>query len=884
MFPAARATPVNRAAMARHYSTFLSTNLNNCATCHLPKKLDHPPEDLAEFPHNPFGARLRQLGKDKEIPERLRLVAEEDSDGDGVSNEVEILLGHNPGDKSDKPEAAEIATLSKSRVEKFSRHLKSYQWKPFQTAVRPPLPVANAGKTANPIDAFVEAERTARHLGARPEASKEVLLRRVWLDLIGLTPSPEEQEAFTADTSPDAYEKAVDRLLADPRYGERWGRHWMDVWRYSDWAGWADGGQVRDSKPHIWRWRDWIVESLNGDKGYDKMVVEMLAADETAPEDTDALRATGFLVRNFKLLSREQWMEDTVKHTSQAFLGLTMGCAKCHNHMYDPISQKEYYGMRAIFEPHNVRTDKIPGEPDTAKDGLARIFDADPNAPTYLFTRGDERRPETNAVIPPATPKLLGGKFEIQPVSLSLLARTPDKRRFAQEDLIKAGAEAAAAAQSALAAGQSSTNSSGEKLAELKHNAALDLAKSRSLKATIEAERLIDDGKRETEEGTKAALAACEAQREVELIEARRKKVLAEAALAAASDKLAAATKADKKEEMAKAAKEVDAAKPKFEEAQKALAAAERQAEAPLTATFKPRAVETFPATSTGRRTAFAKWVANRANPLTARVAVNHIWLRHFGAALAPSVADFGGNGRPPTHPALLDWLAVELMENGWKMKPLHRLMVTSSTYRMASTADSADAATDPDNLYFWRMNSRRMEAEAVRDNVLHVSGDLDPKMGGAEIDHKKGLESKRRSVYLRIAAEKEVEFLKIFDSPSVTECYERKTSVMPQQALALANSQLTIGEAKLLDRRLNAECGGDSARFIAEAFRRILGRKATREEIEVCRSFLKEQSAKATVEVASAEKNFAPGAVSEKARQSLLLVLFNHNDFVTIR
>src|ERR1051325_7164226 len=167
----------------------------------------------------------------------------------------------------------------------------------------------------------------------------------------------------------------------------------MDIWRYSDWAGWTGGNQIRDSQPHIWRWRDWIVESLNKDAPYSEMLTDMLAADELYPQDNDKLRATGFLVRNYKMLSREQWLEDTINHTSKAFLGLTMHCAKCHDHKYDPIAQTEYYELRAIFEPHKVRIDHIPGQPDTAKDGLTRVYDAEPAAPTYLFTRGDERQP-----------------------------------------------------------------------------------------------------------------------------------------------------------------------------------------------------------------------------------------------------------------------------------------------------------------------------------------------------------------------------------------------------------------------------------------------------------------------------------------------------------
>jgi hypothetical protein len=279
--------------------------------------------------------------------------------------------------------------------------------------------------------------------------------------------------------------------------------------------------------------------------------------------------------------------------------------------------------------------------------------------------------------------------------------------------------------------------------------------------------------------------------------------------------------------------------------------------------------MDTYPAASTGRRLGFACWVASPDNPLTARVAMNHIWLRHFGQGIVPTPSDFGRNGRPPSHPQLLDWLAAEFMGQGWSMKTMHRLIITSSTYRMASTPDEANAEIDPDNVYLWRMPSRRMEAELVRDNLLYASGDLDAAMGGPDIDHKLGLTSKRRSLYLRIAAEKEVEFLKIFDGPSVTECYLRRPTVVPQQALALANSGLTLSQAKRLAERLANECGKDDAKFVAQAFRRILAREPRPDELRLCTTFLNEQG-----------KQFPPG----RARENLIAVLFNHNDFVTIR
>ena len=212
--------------------------------------------------------------------------------------------------------------------------------------------------------------------------------------------------AFVADPSDRAYEALVDRLLASPQYGERWGRHWMDVWRYSDWDGF--GAEVRESQPHIWRWRDWIVESLNRDLPYDRMIVAMLAADETDPCDADSLRATGFLARNWYKFNRNVWLEDTVEHTAKAFLGITLNCAKCHDHKYDPIPQTDYYAFRAFFEPYTVRTDPVPGQPDTTKAGLVRVYDGQAATPTFVFERGDEKRPIKEKPLAPSVPLVLG--------------------------------------------------------------------------------------------------------------------------------------------------------------------------------------------------------------------------------------------------------------------------------------------------------------------------------------------------------------------------------------------------------------------------------------------------------------------------------------------
>ncbi len=436
------ARPAHKRALADYVGSSLATKLNDCRTCHVPAQPGDDPE--AERPRNAFGKRLkavradlRKLGQPSGIAARIEAIAAEDSDGDGVANLLELVTGHFPGEAADRPAAGELARGQDLIAELARAHESSYAWHPFERVARPALPAVQPNsRLQNPIDAWIAAGHEARGLTPRPEASRAALLRRAYLDLVGLPPAPQDLHAFLVDESPDAYEKVVDRLLGSPQYGERWGRHWMDVWRYSDWAGW--GQQVRDSQPHIWHWRDWIIESLNRDLPYDRMVVAMLAADEAYPDDDNAVRATGFLARNFKLLSREKWMQDSVDHTAQAFLGITLGCARCHDHMYEPILQREYYRVRAVFEPHQVRIDRLSGTLDTAKNGIPRIFDAEPAAKTLLFARGDDRNPTGDPLVP-GVPDFLGVPFaEPAPVALSRAAVMPDRRAFVIRDQIAA--------------------------------------------------------------------------------------------------------------------------------------------------------------------------------------------------------------------------------------------------------------------------------------------------------------------------------------------------------------------------------------------------------------------------------------------------------------
>ena len=301
----------------------------------------------------------------------------------------------------------------------------------FKTPVEELFPPDDAEWVRHPIDRFVLHQQRRRGLEAVPDAERGILLRRVYLDLVGVPPTRDQLLKFLSDDSPAALDRAVDGLLASPGYGVRWARHWMDVWRYSDPSGYLMGGNddIRDSRAHIWRWRDWIIESLNEEKGYDRMVVEMLAADEVAPADTRALRATGFLARNWYKFNRNVWLDNTVEHASKAFLGLTVNCARCHDHKYDPLAQKEYFQLRAIFEAHDVRDEPY----SVGTDPLVRVFDAYAKRPTYLFEQGDERRPDKDQALQPGVPALFGEQLRLEPVALPVLAYYPALRSEAQD-------------------------------------------------------------------------------------------------------------------------------------------------------------------------------------------------------------------------------------------------------------------------------------------------------------------------------------------------------------------------------------------------------------------------------------------------------------------
>lgn len=747
--------------------------------------------------------------------------------------------------------------------------------------------VPNLNDESNPVDAFISDSQ--REAGVVPviRADKATLLRRVYLDLTGLPPSRSELHKFINNDSADAYGNLVDRLLSSPQHGERWARHWMDVWRYSDWDGYKQ--QLRGSQRHIWRWREWIIESLNSDKGYDQMVREMLAGDEIAPTDNDVLRATGFLARNYHKSNRNIWLDATVEHTAKAFLGLTIDCARCHDHKFDPIAQLDYYRMRAIFEPHKVRIDRLPGNADLTEQGLVRAFDSGEAVDTYLYIAGNEKQPDKENPLTPGIPKLFGDLPASNPLSLPAEAWVPARHPFIKQEELVDKRKAVEKARTALDKLLDSTSEEKSSDAASMANLALPLAHAKFVAAkaslaSFEARWAADEAKfvTKTDDTKPLASKAARLERVANLRAAEVALLIKQAAILSAPEQQ---DKAKRETASKKATKERAEAESKLVKAHKAAQATDAE----YTAVGRQ-----YPKTSTGRRLALADWIASGDNPLTARVAVNHIWLRHFGQPLVANVFDFGLRSDKPKHAELLDWLAVELVEHDWSMKHLHRLIVTSQTYQRASTALGnrymVSRELDADNLLFWHANVQRLEAEAVRDAVLAVSGSLDLSAGGPDIAHAKGETIPRRSLYFQHAYEKQMRMLVLFDAANPTDCYRRVESIVPQQALALANSTLALEESRKLARQLSEQAASESE-FVSVAFEQILTRSATNEELASCRRFLSSQASllqdtsKLSAFVSSTKTKTPPSSdPALRAREGLVHVLLNHNDFVTVR
>jgi len=1024
----------------------------------------------------------------------------------------------------------------------------------------PPNPTATL---SNPIDLLLASELAKHDLTPHPIAEPTHRLRRLYLDLIGVPPSPQQLHDFLSDSSPDAYEKVANRLLNSPQYGERWARHWMDVWRYADWFGRRYVPDVWNSAPQIWHWRDWIVRSLNQDTGYDQMIREMLAADEVNPGDPNTAVATGFLIRNWYALNPNDWMRSNVEHTGKAFLGLTFQCAHCHDHKYDPISQEDYFRFRACFETIGIRQDQIPGQTDPGpfqeyeystlrkvqRLGIVSIFDKNPNAPTFFYTNGDERnRDAARQPITPGVPSFLNQFFpsSIETQTLPPIAFYPglnpelqsalrnsceQKIRQAHENLVAAQAayqtalqnpthqeaqnKLQLAEQKLLAENHSNPSTHDHQPLADSHSLLLNALTGRrmifrSLPEVIEPIELaiisfdiailsqshfnfqltrdntqgltasfvgfekgeirayqpqsfqefvvatfdtsethnrfhvklhIDIKKDEClltiqslpsgndivtkipialnqwnpyKDLTKGilfdarpgALAAIDnialttlgsqsnqsdqllllldfepphftlnadiipsahwqslsfslppadsrivdsipsinsLAHKKELDQLRRIASLqklrlqtAEASLRTAQTELdsllatiqadqqkysqhtsthpasnlnqTAAIQANQSQRLAvlhskeadllaaelslaeceakplddpKRDAEIQTATNHWTQILVATQTARASAQLPPSENYQPL-TRTYPNISTGRRKALAQWITHPQNPLTARVAINHIWMRHFHKPLVPSVFDFGRSSPSPKQIHLLNWLASELIESNWSMKKIHYLIVTSQAFqRSSSSLNSAALHLDPENDLYWRMNTGRMEAEVIRDSLLHIADSLDRQLGGQELENNSSFTTFRRSLYYCCQPEEDGKspIGQLFDGPDPADCYRRTRTIIPQQALTLTNSPLVHKIAESLHNKIQNQLPSNypPTDYVELAFQSILGRSPNHEELTHCIQFLTQ---------ANSPINELTPTTAELSRRfpSLLRVLFNHNDFITIR
>ena len=657
-----------------------------------------------------------------------------------------------------------------------------WAFRPVQAPAVPP--VKDAAWVRTPIDAFLLAKLEAEGLQPAPPADKSTLLRRAYFDLIGLPPTPDEEKAFLEDSSPRAFEKVVDGLLARPEYGERWARHWLDVVRYADSNGYERDG----AKPSAWRYRDYVIDAFNKDKPYDRFVTEQLAGDEIAGSNAETQTALTFQRLGTwddepadPAVDRCDQLDDVLGTTAAAFLGVTLRCARCHDHKFDPFTQKDYYGMLAVFDP---------------------------------LKRPQVGRTELD--LPVGTPE------EVRPFQ-----QAQERWQEELEDLDKR-----------IDALKDADNDEDRRLHD---QLTQDLAVHMAAKPK--------DGPRAYiffEDGPKAP-----------------------------------ATHILHRGDPKKPGDEVGPLLP---------AVLVKGQPAPPTPTDK----------TTGRRLWLARWIASPDNPLTARVMVNRVWQYHFGKGIVGTPNDFGAMGDDPTHPELLDWLADRFVKDGWSLKKLHRLIVLSNAYQTSAALDGGDAKGDKRLALFGRWRGRRLEAEAVRDAVLAVSGQLNPEHGGPGVypplpravlegqsrpgdgwTTSDARQASRRSIYVFCKRSLPVPELQLLDAPDTTSsCEKRPVSTTAPQALTFLNGAFLNEQAGFFADRLRKEAGADAAARVRRAFELALGRAPRHEELEKTIAFLEAQRRQIQRDALTTGEPIAEDEARSRALASFCLVLLNTNEF----
>jgi hypothetical protein len=648
--------------------------------------------------------------------------------------------------------AAEVATLRAwiAQGAPWPERDEYWAFQPLRGVVVPP------GAATNPIDRFLEVRLAAAGITPLPRADDRTLLRRLFFDLLGVPPTPEDAAAFSTAGSAATLEK----LLADPRYGERWARHWLDLVRYGE----SDGYEDDKVRPLAWRYRDYVIRALNADKPYDRFVQEQLAGDVLWPDDPDAWIATGFMrlgawdgMSKEPEKQRQDFLNDATDATGAVFLGMTLGCARCHDHKYDAITQRDYFAMQAFFggAQREKRELKVrPAEPEF----VTAAFRSDHAELTKL-------RAERDALLATARTALENER-----------AGQPDKKEPSDDDVKK----------------RAEKDSAG-RLGKL-HDAIKPL---------------------------ESRIRFHEAHAEVVTGKSQPVRLLRGGELSRPGDEVA----------------------PGF------IAAMHDDGSPPEHS-----------------RAALARWLTSPQHPLTARVIVNRVWQHHFGAGLVATPSDFGRNGRRPSHPELLDWLARWFVENGWSLKKLHWLVLTSETWQRASSPDAAAAAKDPDNRLLWRYSRCRLESEAIRDTLLAVSGVLDGTMGGPgvyarlpagvnvefpnndkELSWGTGTEAdnRRRSIYLFQRRTLTFPLMEVFDAaPMNQSCAARAQTTVAPQALALFNGEFARECAAHFATRLKKEAGTAPAPQVERAFALAFTRPPTDTERAAALRFLESQTA----------------------------------------
>jgi hypothetical protein len=655
-----------------------------------------------------------------------------------------------------------------------------------------PLRPLDRSKT---IDDFVGARLAERGIKPVSKADRRTLIRRATIDLTGLPPTPEEVDAFLRDRGANAFEKLVDRLLASPRYGERWGRHWLDVVRYADSNGYSNDFE----RPNAWRYRDYVIRSYNRDKPYDRFIREQIAGDELDAGNPEALIATGFLRAgpwehtgmSVEAVTRQMFLDDVTHATATVFLGLTLGCARCHDHKFDPISTGDYYRMQAIFA-------------------------------TTEFAR-----PELPFLAAENTSDVGAGKARLGEMMKRTRARTEEYRTLAVEALLK------------------------------KHGVARaeDLPKG-EIQRAVNAAAGLDPEKYE-----EYKLFQKHMQLYQESLDRYEPKAFAVSSgpLDGAADSgpnLRPPRRADYKPPQIHILPGGNIQSPAEPVEPGLLPALEKYGKYPA---------PEVPGGVAGRRSALAKWIAHRDNPLTARVMVNRIWQSHFGRGIAADANNFGKMGRKPTHPELLDWLAAQFIERGWSVKAMHRLIMLSEAYQRGPAPRGGADGAEPELLSYYP--PRRLEAEALRDGILAVAGELSLEAGGPGVfpqisedvarqpQHRMGSlapayhpsplkrERNRRTIYTFQQRSQGDPMIELFNGPSPDfSCERREASTLPTQALTLFNSQFAHDMALALAARVEGQASAGDAR-IERAFRLVFGRLPDAKEKLLAREHLARQT-----------------------------------------